>query len=148
MADAVDMTGEGGFVVDFSEIADIGPIPAGRYEASIVKAAPGMSQSGYPKIDLAWKVEDGEYEGRQIFDTLAFHPNALPMTKRKLRQLGFPDNFSGEIDPEDFLGVAATIVVTIEQSNQINEETGEKYEPRNRVSKVANADDTLASILD
>ncbi len=144
----VDMTeSEGGFAVDFSNIADLGPIPGGVYEASIVKATPGQSQSGFPKIDTSWKVEEGEFEGRQIFDTLAFHPNALPMTKRKLLNLGFPEDFSGEIDPEDLIGVTATLTVTVEKSTQINPETGEPYADRNRVGRISGGEVDISSLV-
>lgn len=144
---SIDMTESGGFSVDFSEIADMGPIPGGVYEASIVSAKPGVSQSGNPKIDIAWKVEEGQYEGRQVFDTLSFHPNALPMTKRKLLNLGFPEDFSGEISAEDLVGTTATITVTIEQSTQINPDTGQPYDPRNRVSRISGGEVDLESLL-
>lgn len=143
---SIDMT-EGGLSVDFSQIADLGPIPGGVYDASVVSAKPGVSQSGYPKIDLAWKVEEGEFEGRQIFDTLAFHPNALPMTKRKLLNLGFPEDFSGEIDPEDLLGANATLTVTIQKSENINPETSEPYPDRNRVNKISGGTVDISSLL-
>ncbi len=132
----VDMTES--LNIDFSEIADLGPVPVGQYEASIVSAKPGVSNSGYPKLDVAWKIEEGDFENRQIFDTFAFHPNALPITKRKLIELGFPDDFDGALDPEDFLGIHGTLVVVIQQSDQINEATGERYDPRNRVQRVLN----------
>jgi len=144
----VDMTeNEGGYAMDFSQVADLGPIPGGVYDASIVKATPGMSLSGHPKIDLAWKVEEGEFEGRQIFDTLAFHPNALPMTKRKLLNLGFPEDFSGEIDPEDLIGVTATLTVSIEKSTEINPDTSEPYDPRNRVNRISGGQVDISSLV-
>lgn len=147
-SDVVDMTDEGdSFVVDFSEIADLGPVPQGAYVASVVSARPGTSGSGYPKIDMSWKVEEGEFEGRQIFDTLAFHPNALPMTKRKLLQLGFPEDFTGSISPEDLIGINATLQISVKQSDQINPDTGEPYDPRNRVNKITGGDLNLDSVL-
>jgi hypothetical protein len=143
MSDQEEMS----FTVDFSEVADLGPVPQGRYEASIVTAKAGVSQSGYPKIDVGWKIESEEFEGRQIFDTIAFHPNALPMTKRKLVQMGFPSDFSGDFTPEDLLGVTATLVVSIQQSTQINDETGEPYDPRNKINKILDASSDLESVL-
>lgn len=147
--DSVDLTDDAseGFVVDFSEIADLGPVPMGTYVASVVTARPGISGSGHPKIDMSWKVEEGEFEGRQIFDTLAFHPKALPMTKRKLLQLGFPEDFSGNIEAEDLIGINATLAVSIRQSAQINPDTGEPYDPRNVINKVMDGDLNLESIL-
>lgn len=146
-SDNIDMSGTGALSVDFSAIADLGPIAAGVYEASIASAKPGVSLSGHPKIDTAWKVEEGDFEGRQIFDTLAFHPNALPMTKRKLLQLGFPEDFSGEIDPEDLIGVTATITVSIEKSQQVNPETGEPYSDRNRINRISGGTVDVSSLL-
>lgn len=144
----VDLTDSGeGFVVDFSEIADLGPVPQGTYVASVVTARPGVSGSGHPKIDMGWKIEEGDYEGRQVFDTLAFHPKALPMTKRKLLQLGFPEDFSGTIEAEDLIGINASIVVSIRQSQQINPDTGEPYDPRNVINKIAGGDLDLEEIL-
>lgn len=133
----VDITTEDAFFIDFSAVPDLGPLPAGQYDASIVTAKPGMSQSGNPKIDVAWRVEGGEYEGRQIFDTLSWHPNAIAITKKRLRDLGFDENFSGAISPEDLIGISALLTVTIQESDQVNPETGENYEPRNRVSRIA-----------
>lgn len=145
--ETIDMTAEGDFVVDFSEIADLGPIPAGQYVASVVTAKPGSSQSGHPKIDLAWRIEEGEYENRQIFDTLAFHPNALAITKRKLLNMGFPEDFSGELTPDDLVGITATLTVTIEQSTQINPATNEPYDPRNRITRISGGQASLESLL-
>jgi hypothetical protein len=141
----MDMTE--GFVVDFSDIADLGPVDPGTYVASIVKATPGMSQSGNPKIDVSWKIEEGDYEGRQVFDTLSFHPNALSITKAKLLNMGFPEDFSGAIDPEDLLGITATLTVTIEKSTAINDETGEPYPPRNRVTRISGGSADLEDLL-
>lgn len=135
--DVVDMTA---FEVDFSEIKDLGPVSPGTYNASIVTAKPGMSQTGNPKIDVAWSIVEGEYENRRIFDTLSFHPNALPITKGKLRGIGFPDDFSGGIDPEDLVGVSATLIVTIQKSTAVNPDTGEPYPDRNRISRIIEGD--------
>ena len=69
------------------------------------------------------------------------------MTKRKLLNLGFPEDFSGEIDPEDLIGVTATLTVSVEKSTQINPETGEPYDPRNRVSRISGGQVDISSLV-
>jgi len=54
--------------IDFSEIKGLDPVPNGTYEAEIVYAQEGTSGSGHPKIDLRWKILDGEYANRLVFE--------------------------------------------------------------------------------
>jgi hypothetical protein len=124
--------------IDFSAVKDLEPIPAGKYEAEIVHAAEGMSKTGNPKIDLRWKILAGEYEGRQVFDLLAFAPNALFRVKATLKALGWDVNKPGAqtISGADLIGLQATIVVSIEPSSGADPQTGEPYPERNRVVKV------------
>lgn len=137
--------------IDFSEVQGLDPIEAGTYLASIVHAEEGMSKSNQPKIDVRWKVDESEDKavaGRQIFDALSFHPDALWRTKMTLQALGFPKDFSGDIEVEDLLNRDATIVVTIEDSTQDDPATGEPYPPRNRIVKVRPAGSSAASLLE
>lgn len=129
-----------GFVIDFGEVPDLGPVPEGDYFASIVKSVPGKAQSGYGKIDLRFRVEDGDHEGRILFETLSWHPDALPYTKRKLIALGWEDK-PGEqsIQPEDLEGISAYLTVIIDQSGKIDESTGEPYPPRNKITRISPA---------
>jgi hypothetical protein len=128
--------------IDFSEIKDLDPVPNGQYDAEITYAQEGTSASGNPKIDLRWRILNGEYAGRMVFDTLAFHPNALFRVKNTLKALNFPPNFSGEVSGADLIGLQATIVLVVEDGG--TSESGEAYGARNRVSKVR----PLASGLD
>lgn len=122
--------------IDFSNVQGLEPIPAGTYEAEVVEAKEGVSRTENPKIDLRWKILGGSQDGRVVFDTLAFSPNALWRVKNTLLGLGFSKDFTGDVTPEDLIGRSATIMVTIETSDQIDPETGEPYPPRNRISKV------------
>lgn len=133
-------------VIDFSEVKDLEPIPQGSYLAEIVHAAEGLSKSsGEPKIDLRWKILEGDYADRQVFDTLAFHPKALFRVKATLKALGFSDNFSGEVSGSDLIGLQATIVVSIDEGGTSPE--GEAYPVRNRVVKVKPASASIGSLL-
>jgi hypothetical protein len=133
--------------IDFSEVQGLDPIPDGTYDAEIVFADEGESQSGHPKIDLRWKVLAGEHEGRQVFDTMSFHPKALWRTKDTLMALDFPEDFSGDITGEELLGRVATITVKIEPSSGTNPDTGEPYPERNRITKVKAADMSVQDLL-
>ena len=122
--------------IDFSQVEDLKPLPRAWYLASIVEAKEGVSKQGNVKMDLRWKVEEGEFEGRNVFDTLTFTQKALFRVKATLKGLGFPDDFSGEISGDDLVGKTARILVDIEQSETLDPETGEPYPPRNRIKKV------------
>jgi hypothetical protein len=112
----------------------------------IVAAEVGESKKGFAKIDLRWKVLEGEFEGRQIFDSMSFHPDALWKTKAVLKALNFPDDFAGEVGPEDLLNRQATVYVSVE-TGRIDPATQEPYPDRNRVVKVKPLGQTMSSLL-
>lgn len=133
--------------IDFSDIPSLEPIDPGTYPMEIVAAEEGESQTGNPKIDIRWKVLDGKYEGRVVFDNLSFAPNALWRTKLQLQALGWGKEFSGEITGEDLIGRIADVTVS-KEIGRTNPDTGEAYPDRNRVLKVKpsslTADDLLS----
>jgi hypothetical protein len=135
--------------IDFSEVKDLEPIPNGAYEAEIVYAQEGMSKSANPKIDLRWKVLTGEYMGRQVFDTMAFHPNALFRVKNTLKSLGWDISKPGaqEISGADLVGLQCIIVVTTDVSSG-TDENGDPYPPRNKVSKTKPLGSGLNSLFE
>jgi hypothetical protein len=122
--------------MDFTSVKGLEPIPQGEYNVEVAEAKVGESQSGNAKIDVRYKVLDGEYEGRIVFETLSFHPKALWRTKKTLMALGFPEDFSGEIDPEMLLSKMAKITVAVETGRGADPETGEAYPDRNTIKKT------------
>lgn len=125
--------------IDFTAVPDVSPVPAGRYNATIVSAVPGRSKTGNAKIDVRWKVDDGEFAGRQVFDSISFHENALWRAKQTLRAINgdvFDKAFSGAVDVNDLITESAIIQVIIDQQEDIDPNTGDPYEPRNKVVKV------------
>jgi hypothetical protein len=131
-------------VIDFSEVKGLEPVPEGTYRATVKEAKFGISSNGNPKIDIQFSIEGGEFPGRVVFDNLTFTEASLGIVKAKLQGLGFPNNLTIDTDDEDgmgelcedMLGRAVSIHVTIQQSNGTNPETGEPYEPRNRVKRI------------
>ena len=122
--------------IDFSEVKGLEPIPAGVYLATVHNAEEGESQAGNTKIDLQWIIEEGDHAERIIFDTLVWHPKAMFRIKQTLQAFGYPEDFAGEVIPEELIGQSAMLVVDIEESTQIDPATGEPYPPRNRVKRV------------
>lgn len=121
--------------IDLSDVKGLDPIPAGKYVATITEAKTAVSKAGNEMIQMRWHIEEGEYEGRIVFDNMVFSSNAMWRVKQTLIGLGFPKDYTGNVEPDDLIGLSANIVVTIEQSNQLDEE-GEPYPPRNQVKRV------------
>jgi hypothetical protein len=130
-------------VIDFSQVKGPEPLPAGEYLVKVVHAEEGVSnRSQQPKIDYRLEViAPEEYSGRQIFDTLSFHPDAMRNVKQKLIGFGFGRDFSGEVNAASLLDKEAAVTVEIEAGQPIPDgEPGETYPDRNRVRKIRTAD--------
>lgn len=126
--------------IDFSAIPEMSPVPTGKYNATVVNATPGRSRaSNSPKIDIRWKLDDGEFAGRLVFDTISFHPNAQWRAKKTLQAINpdvFDKSFNDAVDVNDLIGMSAVIQVVLDTQPGINDQTGEPYEPRNKVANV------------
>ena len=67
--------------------SDFSPVPAGTYTAFIKKAEVETLKSGKGQaVRVQWEIEDGEYQGRIVFDTpIGFNlncPNIFRPTTR------------------------------------------------------------------
>ena len=68
---------------------DFAPLPAGEYVARIVSGELFTSRTkGTAGYKLAFKVLEGDHQGRQFWHDVWLTPAALPMTKRDLAKLG------------------------------------------------------------
>lgn len=128
-------------VVDFSAVKGLEPLPVDiKYLAKVVHAEEGLSASNQPKIEMRWEIiAPEEHAGRQVFDILSFHPDAMFRTKDVLMGLGFDSTFQGEISAEIIEGREACITLKMDDSNQ-RDEDGNPYPPRNKIRKVRSAD--------
>lgn len=149
--DMLDLSGQGGddeFYVDFAEIEEFGTVPAGTYQCSCIHAEKAKSKSGQGKINLRWKIDDvirindaevdeSKLIGRQILDSLSFHPNALGMTKKRLKAMGLGESFKGRVNVDDLKGAECLLrVVVAFDASKIDPETDEPYPPQNRVKGI------------
>lgn len=133
--------------IDFTNVPSLDPVPDGVYQAEVVHAEEGMSKTGNPKIDLRWKIVGGEFDGRQIFDTMSFHPDALWRTKLTLQGMGFSKDFSGDVGASDLVGLTAELVV-IKETGRKDQASGEDYPDRNKITRVRRqSGDVIANLL-
>lgn len=139
--------------VDFSEVKDDGGVfPPGKYMCTVSSAVAGRSKAGQPKIDVRYMIEGGEFDQRQILDTISFHPNKLAYTKRILAALGLDMSrpITGKLGElaETILGSRCLVITEVEQSTANDPDTGEPYPPRTRVKSVKKANaSSVADVL-
>lgn len=86
--------------VDWGQATEVEfePLPNGMYEARLTgfEESDGAGPSGYPYFNLEWTVDDGEFQGRKVWNTLSLSPKALFMGKRVLLALGADE---GDVSP-------------------------------------------------
>lgn len=120
------------------------PLPAGKYTVEVTdyresQAGENAKNPGAPIISWCFTVQDGDFEGRTIWDNMAIIPpsdngkGTLWRVKGLLEACGFevPDD-EIDFDPEDVLNSLLSVRVAIQKGRK-NAETGEEYEPRNAV---------------
>jgi hypothetical protein len=67
---------------------DFAPLPPGEYVARIVGGELFTAKTGTAGYKLAFRVLEGEHQGRQFWHDVWLTPAALPMAKRDLAKLG------------------------------------------------------------
>lgn len=120
-------------VIDLNNYEDVTvPVPRGWYFASVTKATVARSKAGHPKINVRWKIESGDHEGRTIFQDLSFAPDAIKWTKVHLVRFGIPGDAKLALSAiaHEFEGASRYLLIDIEQP------TDPQYEPQNRVRKM------------
>jgi len=133
--------------IDFTQVKSLDPIPNGKYLAEITHAEVGTSQKGNVKIAITWTVIGGEYDGRKVYDNMTFTPDSLWRAKKTLQALGWPKDFSGDVEPEELIGQQAQIAVALDAQHGVDE-NGDEYPPRNKVENVKPAEEAGKGVKD
>lgn len=95
------------------------PLPSGEYFGKVVNPDDvnlKESSTGKPMISIAWTIQEGEYEGRKLYD------NIVLSVQWKVKQYCVAAGIESgkEIDTDDFVGLEALIQVTQQEyQNQI-----------------------------
>lgn len=137
-------TDTGGLVFDLSDVKeDTGfeLLPKGNYPAVVDELEFGDSSSGNPMISVKYKVTEGEFEGRVLFDYWVLRGNGADFGLAKLKKFltrVMPQVDATQFNPAvfaesgDAIGQELTVVVKI-QTQKKGEYKGEK---RNTVSDI------------
>lgn len=100
--------------IDFSAVKDFEPIPGGDYTAAITKHEFGTSKSGNQKVKVTYTIQDGEYEGRNIWKDYSLLPSAVWVIRKHLIAIGAdPEDFGTDTDLDSLLDDAHDVNVTI-----------------------------------
>ena len=117
-------------MLDFTDVSSEGfePLEPADYNATIFEAKPGTSKAGQPKLSIVFKIQDGDYKGRQQWLELSLQKQALWKVKGFLLAAGYPSEkmASGfELDTADLVGRPIVIRVGTREYNgtQRNEVT-------------------------
>lgn len=99
--------------VDFSDAPDFSLIPEGKYYVEVVEADVTTSQNGDPMMKVQLEItEEGEFQGRKLFDNMMLVGNGLGITKRNLGiLLGDVPDGEFSFDTDDLLGQEAQVLV-------------------------------------
>ena len=104
--------------IDFNSVAGVenfAPIPAGDYTCRLTDIEPDVTRAGHEKWRLRWEVQEGEYAGRNIFDTISFTPKAMPRVKLVCEICGVDVTGEVNLEPEMLLGARARVTVFVEE---------------------------------
>ena len=113
--------------IDFSEIEemdDFSPLPAGKYLSSLSEVEETETQSGDDMWKLRFSVEEGDHQGRYIFDNVVFSDAALKRAKLICSRLGL--DTSGELDLTPELIKGRSCYVTAESEEYEDQEGNTK----------------------
>ena len=93
-------------------------IPKGKYDVAIFNVEYKEGKAA-PYLAITYKVQEGPFAGRQVFDNVSFSPKALFKLKGLLAVVMPEVDTNGKLsfDPDDLVGKQCAIVVTHEEYN-------------------------------
>jgi hypothetical protein len=120
-------------------------IPPGDYVAQIIEANIRQPKSGNGHmLALTWKICEGEYEGRQVWETLCYqhsNPQTQDIARKKLKDLCVAFGITEQVsDPESFLFKPAKVRIGL-QSDKYGQ-----FDDKNFVKRVLPLQDPEATV--
>lgn len=108
-----------GLTVDFTGVSSGGGgvTEDGVYTCEVGECELSTSDSsGEDYLAWQWKVQDGKFSGRTIFDNTSLQPQALWKLRKVLECLGVEvEDGEMELDPSEYIGLVADLEVGMEQ---------------------------------
>lgn len=115
--------------VDFSEVQSKATVPAGNYPGVIADCLlKEKAGSDHPYLNWDVVIAEGEYEGRHLFLTTSFKPEALWKMMETFQNLGFDakeidldvDDETAQLKDPEVIGLPCTVEVFNELYNNRN----------------------------
>lgn len=109
--------------LNFGDIPDnsgeFSALPEDRYTVECVEAKLAKSKAGNKKITAQFKVVDGEYKNRRLWNDFSLVPNALFNLKKYFDAAGLPTDEEMDFDdvPAVMTGSTSSVYVTQEEYN-------------------------------
>ncbi|MBC8550149.1 MAG: DUF669 domain-containing protein [Candidatus Brocadiales bacterium] len=128
--------------INFGDVADneFDALPEDRYTVEVVEAKMGESKAGNQKITCQFKVTEGDYENRRLFNDFSLVQKAWFNLKNYFTAAGV--DISGEIDFDDLPGLLkgtkTSVWVTQEEYNG---------KPQNRLNQWTSLDAGAGSMF-
>ena len=106
-----------GFKVDFSNVQNFDPIPAGAYPVIITNVEQKQKQgSEYPYLNWTLCITEGEFENRNLWAITSLNPKAFFKLQELMEACGVNEEAlkSSEFDlePEEYIGSSIVAVVS------------------------------------
>jgi hypothetical protein len=124
--------------IAFEDIKGLVLLERGEYHFRVISAQAKLSKAKLPKVTALLQVMGGPQDGGKIFQDFSLAPTAIDRTKTRLVGMGLPENFRGNARriAETIIDMEFYGIVDVRQSNQVNPDTGELYDPSNNLVKT------------
>ena len=113
--------------VNFADVDDntgFTPIPDGQYKACVEKVEERTTKKGDAMWSVEWRIVEGQYLGRKIFDNLVFSDKGYSRVKLLLKRLGF--DVTGELDCQSEMIHGKQALITVYTDSYPDKDGNEK----------------------
>jgi hypothetical protein len=131
---------DGSLRVNFTDVEgqkEFTPVPPSKQNVIVSDFQTGTvseasKNAGAPKLSVEFTVQDGDYDGRRIWDTFTIVDASMWKLKAFLTAIG--EDTEGELDvtPDEYVGRELVVRLAIQPARK-NERTGDEYPARNNV---------------
>lgn len=107
-----------GITLDFTNVEDndFAPLPDGIYNATLYDIEVKQGKK-YPYFKCEYRISNGEFEDRRVWDNLSTSPKALWRLKQVLGRIAPELDLSGklEFDPDSVIGLSCRLKIVQEE---------------------------------
>lgn len=130
------------FTINMNGVQEQGefqPLPKGRYHVRIEKVETKKTQNNDPMVNVQYKVKDGEFRDRILFENIVFQENIMGRTKHFLHVIGQP--YEGEIEVNTGSWLDQNLIVSVDikeyEGRKSNEVKGHDFYDFNESAAIS-----------